>query len=74
MAGLKIHQQKEQISGILFFDGERSCLRSCHLVLWSLGTLTSQQIFYGMGLVVARECISTLSAPYLRQAALLILS
>jgi hypothetical protein len=27
-----------------------------------------------MGLVVARECISTLSAPYLRQAALLILS
>jgi len=25
--------------------GKRSCLRSCHLVLWSLGTLTGQQRF-----------------------------
>jgi len=43
--------EKEQISGILFFDGEMSCLRSRHLVLWSLGTLTGQQRFYGTGLV-----------------------
>jgi hypothetical protein len=31
--------------------GKRSCLRSRHLVLWSLGTLTGQQRFYGSGLV-----------------------
>jgi hypothetical protein len=43
--------EKEQISGILFFYGKRSCLRSRHLVLWSLGTLTGQQRFYGSGLV-----------------------
>jgi hypothetical protein len=48
---LKTNLWKEQISGILFFDGERSCLRSRHLVLWSLGTLTGQQRFYGSGLV-----------------------
>jgi hypothetical protein len=28
-----------------------SCLRSRHLVLWSLGTQTGQQRFYGTGLV-----------------------
>ena len=28
-----------------------SCLRSRHLVLWSLGTLTGQQRFYGSELV-----------------------
>ena len=42
-AALKINSrmmEKEQISGILFFDGEWSYLRSRHLVLWSLGTLT----------------------------------
>jgi len=31
--------------------GNGLCLRSRHLVLWSLGTLTGQQIFYGSGLV-----------------------
>jgi len=31
--------------------GEKSCLRSRHLVLWSLETLTGQQRFYGSGLV-----------------------
>jgi hypothetical protein len=46
--------------------GKRSSLRSRHLVLWSLGTLTGQQRFYGAGLVVAMEGISTPSAPYLR--------
>ena len=46
---------KEWISGILFFDGKRSCLRSRHLVLWSLGTLTGQQRFYGTGLVTQKE-------------------
>ena len=51
MAALKIFQGKKRISGILFFDGEKSCLRSRHLVLWSLGTLTGQQKFYGSGLV-----------------------
>ena len=46
--------------------GKRSYLRSRHLVLWSLGTLTGQQRSYGTGLVEAREGISTPSAPYLR--------
>jgi len=64
--GLKNFYGKEQISGILFFDGKISCLRSRHLILRSLGTLTDQQRFYGTGLVVAREGISTPSAPYLR--------
>jgi hypothetical protein len=51
--GLKFYMfnEKERISGILFFDGEWSCLRSRHLALWSLGTLTGQQRFYGSGLV-----------------------
>jgi len=31
--------------------GNGLCLRSRHLVLWSLGTLTGQQRFYGSGLV-----------------------
>ena len=43
--------EKEQISSILFFYGKISYLRSHHLVLWSLGTLTGQQRFYGSGLV-----------------------
>ena len=30
---------------------KKACLRSRHLVLWSLGTLTGQQRFYGTGLV-----------------------
>jgi len=30
---------------------KKSCLRSRHLVLWSLGTLTGQQRFYGQRLV-----------------------
>jgi hypothetical protein len=35
----------------LVLSGKMSCLRSRHLVLWSLGTLTGQQRFYGSGLV-----------------------
>jgi len=31
--------------------GKMYCLRSRHLVLWSVGTLTGQQKFYGLGLV-----------------------
>jgi hypothetical protein len=50
-AALKNITRKEQISDILFFWGKMSCLRSHHLVLWSLGTLTGQQRFYGSGLV-----------------------
>jgi hypothetical protein len=42
---------KEHISDILFLDRKMSCLRSCHLVLWSLETLTGQQRFYGTRLV-----------------------
>jgi len=45
---------KEWISSILFFDGEWSCLRSRYLVLWSLGTLTGQQRFYGTRLVAQK--------------------
>jgi len=47
--------EKEQISAILFFYAKRSCSRSHHLVLWSLGTLTSQQRFYGTGLITQKE-------------------
>jgi hypothetical protein len=55
-AALKIKSfGKEWISGILFFDGERSCLRSRHLVLWSLGILTGQQRFYGTRLATQKE-------------------
>jgi hypothetical protein len=43
---LKISMEKEWISDISFFR-EVSSLRSRHLVLWSLETLTSQQRFYG---------------------------
>jgi len=46
---------KEWISGILFFDGEWFVLRSRHLVLWLLGTLTGQQRFYGTGLVTQKR-------------------
>jgi len=46
--------EKERISGILFFDGEWFVLRSRHLVLWLLGTLTGQQRFYGTGLVTQK--------------------
>jgi hypothetical protein len=35
----------------LVLSGKMSCLRSRHLVLWSLGTLTGQQRFYGSGLI-----------------------
>jgi hypothetical protein len=63
---LKNFTRKEWISGILFFDGERSRSRSHNLVLRSLRILTGQQRFYGTGLVVAREGISTPNAPYLR--------
>jgi len=42
---------KEQISDILFFNGKWSYLRSRHLVLWSLGTLTGQQRLYDTRLV-----------------------
>jgi hypothetical protein len=40
-----------------------SRLKSRHLVLRSLGTLTGQQRFYGTGLIVAREGIDTLTHP-----------
>jgi hypothetical protein len=42
--------KKKQIFDIFFF-GERSSSRSCHLVLWLLETLTGQQRFYGTELV-----------------------
>jgi hypothetical protein len=42
---------KEQISDILFFNGKWSYLRSRHLVLWSLGTLTGQQRLYDTRLI-----------------------
>jgi hypothetical protein len=42
---------KEQISDILFFNGKWFYLRSRHLVLWSLGTLTGQQRLYDTRLV-----------------------
>ena len=32
-----------------------SCLKGHHLVLWSLETLTGQQIFYGTRLIVLNE-------------------
>jgi hypothetical protein len=51
-AVLKINSWKEQISDILFVDGKISYLKSRHLVLWSLGTLTDLQRFYGTGLVM----------------------
>jgi ABC-type iron transport system FetAB permease component len=47
--------EKEQTSDILFFYGKKSCSRSRQLVLWSLGTLTGQQRFYGTGLVTQKE-------------------
>ena len=50
----------------LIFLEKISWLRSYHLVLWSLGTLTDQERSYGTGLVEAKEDISTPSAPYLR--------
>ena len=34
--------------------GWGSCLRNRHLILWSLGTLTGQQRFYGTGLVTRK--------------------
>jgi hypothetical protein len=54
-----IYLWKEHIFGTLFINGEWSCLRSRHLVLWSLETLTSQQRFYDTGLVTQREDIIT---------------
>jgi hypothetical protein len=39
----------------LVLRGKKSCLRSRHLILWSLETLTSQQRFYGMKLVTQNE-------------------
>jgi hypothetical protein len=50
--GLKIFSiKKKRISGILFFDGEWFYLKSRHLILWLLDTLTGQQRFYGTRLV-----------------------
>jgi hypothetical protein len=45
---------KEQIYSILFFDEKMSYLKSCHIVLWSLGTLIDQQRFYGTRLVTKK--------------------
>jgi hypothetical protein len=49
-----VFNEKERIFGILFFDGEWFVLRSCHLVLQLLGTLTGQQRFYGTGRVTQK--------------------
>ena len=39
-----------------------SCSRSCHPVLWFLGTLIGQQRFYGTGLVTQKgRCYHPLS-------------
>jgi hypothetical protein len=54
VAALKKFHGKEWISGILFFNGELYYLRSRHLVLWLLGTLTGQQRFYGTRLVTQK--------------------
>ena len=48
---LELIMEKEQISDILFFWGKMFYLRSHHLVLWSLETLTGQHRFYGSRLV-----------------------
>ena len=55
-SGLKnlLNLWKERISGILFFNEDILCLRSRHLVLWSPGTLTGQQRFYGTRLVTQK--------------------
>jgi len=51
-AALKIKKSLERTDlWHLVLLGKKSCLRSRHLVLWSLGTLTGQQRFYGSGLV-----------------------
>jgi len=39
----------------LVLRGKKSCLRSRHLLLWSLETLTSQQRFYGTRLVTQNK-------------------
>ena len=47
---------------MLFLEGEKVILRSCHLVLWSLGTLTGQQRFYDTRLITQKErCYHLLS-------------
>jgi hypothetical protein len=47
---LLIYGKRTDIWHLVLLE-KRSCLRSRHLVLWSLGTLTGQQRFYGTGLV-----------------------
>jgi hypothetical protein len=54
-----MEKKKEQISDILFFGRKGSSLRSRHLVLWSLGTLTGQQRFFGTDWLREREDIIT---------------
>jgi hypothetical protein len=51
---LKIKCQCEK-NRYLVLGGERSYLRSCHLVLWSLETLTGKQRLYGTRLVIQKE-------------------
>jgi hypothetical protein len=50
-----LKERKEKIYDILFFEGKNSSLRSSHLILWSLETLTDQQSFYGTWLVMLKE-------------------
>jgi len=49
-ATLKIQIERTYFWHLILL-GRSYCLRSHHLVLWSLETLTDQQRFYGMGLV-----------------------
>jgi hypothetical protein len=46
--------KKNRYLASCFFRGNWSCLRSRHLVLWLLGTLTGQQRSYGSGLVTQK--------------------
>ena len=50
-ATLKIIMKKNRFLASCSLMGEWSCLRSRHLLSWSLGTITNQQKFYGSGLV-----------------------
>jgi len=48
---IKVYHGKNGFLASSTLMGNCLCLRSRHLVLWSLGTLTGQQRFYGSGLV-----------------------
>jgi len=48
---IRDYGKRTDIWHLVLLGEKMSCLRSRHLVLWSLGTLTGQQRFYGTGLV-----------------------